>query len=110
MDRELKPTPVRRARRYRFVVNIELTDLQSEIHLQERTADLGLYGCRVVARKAFSAGTKVRIRITDKGLSFAALGKVVYVAPDGQMGIILTQVERNDQTTQEKWINELRAS
>lgn len=103
MDRELKPTPVRRARRYRFAVNIELTDLESEIHLQERTADLSLYGCRVVARTPFSAGMRVRIRMIHKGATVAAHGRVVYAAPDGQMGIT------SDQTTLEKWINELRA-
>ena len=106
MDREQKPG--RRARRYPFAVRVELTDLQSEIHCQERTADVSLYGCRVVARKPFSAGTKVRIRMTHRSANFAANGRVVYVAPDGQMGIIFTQVEANEQTTLEKWISELR--
>ena len=44
VEREQKRT-VRRARRYPFAVHVELIDLESEIHLQERTTDLSLFGC-----------------------------------------------------------------
>ena len=107
-EREHQPTPVRRARRYPFAASVELTDLQSEIHLQERVIDLSLYGCGVTASKPFSAGTRVRIRITHGGGNFVALGRVIYATADGDMGIAFTRVEQKDQIILEKWISERR--
>ncbi len=97
-----------RARRYPFAASVELTDLQSETHLQERAIDLSLYGCGVVASKPFSAGTRVRIRITHGGGNFVALGRVIYATADGEMGIAFTRVEQVHQIILEKWISEQR--
>ena len=99
---------VRRARRYPFAVYVELTDLDSEAHLQERTTDLSLFGCGVATQNAFSVGAKVQIRITHRGRHFTALGRVIYIRPYREMGIEFTQIEENDQATLEKWISELR--
>jgi hypothetical protein len=98
----------RRARRYPFVVSVELVDLQSDVQLQARVTDLSLYGCGVAASKPIPTGTKLRIRITRKGSTFSAPSKVVYATADGDMGIVFARVERNDQVILEKWINELR--
>jgi hypothetical protein len=97
-----------RARRYPFVASVELVDLHSDLRLQERVTDLSLYGCGVTASKSLPAGTKLSVRITSKGSTFSALGKVAYATADGDMGIVFARVERNDQTILEKWINELR--
>ena len=98
----------RRARRYPCVVSIELADLQSEVHLQERVTDLSLYGCGVAASKRLPVGTRLRIRITNKGRAFSAVGKVAYATADGNMGIVFALIEPNDQMILEKWISELR--
>ena len=98
----------RRARRYPFAASIEITDLQSEVQLQEQVIELGLYGCGAAAHKPFPAGTKVRVRLTHADKNFEALGRVAYSTSDGNMGIVFTWVERNDQTILEEWISELR--
>ena len=97
-----------RARRYPFVASIELVDLQSDLRVQERVTDLSLYGCGVTAIKPLLAGTKLRVRITSNGRTFSALGKVAYATGDGDIGIVFTRVEPNDQMILEKWIGELR--
>jgi hypothetical protein len=97
-----------RARRYPFVASVELVDLASDVRLQERVTDLSLYGCGVTASKPLPAGTKLRVKITSNGRTFAALGKVAYANSDGDMGIVFTRVESNDQMILEKWISELR--
>jgi len=106
------PNPVRverpRARRYAFVASVELVDLQSDLQLQERVTDLSLYGCGVAASKRLPVGTKLRIRITNKGRTFSAVGKVAYATADGDMGIVFVRIEPNDQMILEKWIGELR--
>jgi hypothetical protein len=90
------------------VATVELTDLESEAHVQERTSDLSLYGCRAEARKPFPTGTKVRIRIAHRSTNFVALGRVSYATAEGGIGIVFTRIEPNDQLILEKWVEELR--
>jgi hypothetical protein len=97
----------RRACRYPFVASVELVDLQSDVQLQERVTDLALYGCGVTASKRLPVGTKLRVRITSKGCTFSALGKVVYAISDGDVGIVFTKTGPNDQMILDKWISEL---
>jgi len=107
-------TPVRvhverpRARRYAFVASVELMDLQSELPFQGRATDLSLYGCGVAASKSLPAGTKLRIKITTKGRTFSAVGKVAHATAEGDIGIVFARVEPSDQMLLEKWIGEVR--
>lgn len=112
-DSTHKWTPVRverRVPRYQFAASIEITDLQSEVRLQEQVTELSLYGCGAPAHKNFPPRSKVRVRITHADKNFVALGRVAYTTPDGNMGVVFTWVEQNDQTILEKWISELRDS
>ncbi len=88
---------------------IELTDTQSEKHLTAHTTNVSLFGCFVSAASPFPEGTKVRLRISHAGTSFAALGKVVFSRPSSGMGIAFTTIEPTSQTTLEKWIATLRS-
>ncbi len=97
-----------RARRYPFVASVELVDLQSDMRVQGRVTDLSLYGCGMNASKSLPAGTHLRIRISTKGSAFSGFGKVIYATSGGDIGIVFTQVERNDQMILEKWISEIR--
>src|SRR5229473_8654504 len=83
-----------RTRRYSFVVGIELTDVQSEAQIRERTSDLSLFGCHVDTQKLFPTGTRIRIRIAHRGANFAALGTVVYGGPKVGMGVAFTKMSK----------------
>jgi hypothetical protein len=111
-DKLQNPAKVRlerpRARRYPFVASVELVDLESELQFHGRATDLSLYGCGVSAGKSFPSGTKLRVKITSKGRSFSAVGRVAYFTADGDMGIVFAWIEPSDQTVLEKWISELR--
>jgi PilZ domain len=97
-----------RARRYPFAATTELTDLQFETQLVERTTDLSLYGCCVRTQRPFVIGTKVRVKIVHGGANFVALGRVVYVGPEDEMGITFTEIEKSHQSVLDKWIFEER--
>jgi hypothetical protein len=97
-----------RARRYEFTARIEVTDLQTEQQTSERTINVSLYGCSVHTSKLILSGTKISLRITHEGESFAALGKIAYCGRNGEAGIAFTRVQPNDQLILEKWITELR--
>jgi hypothetical protein len=99
-----------RARRYRFTANIELTNVQTETQILGRTTALSLYGCGVGTQQPLPTGTKVRIKIAHGGENFMAFARVAYAKPNGEMGIVFTGIERNDQSVLDKWIVELRDS
>ena len=99
-----------RARRYRFVASIELTDMQSETHFTEQTSNLSLFVCHVDSEKLLSTGTRVRVRIVHLGASFIALGKVVYALSNAGIGVVFTEIDVNHQFILEKWIAQLRDS
>jgi hypothetical protein len=97
-----------RAQRYHFVASVELVDLQSELQFKGRAMDLSLYGCGVALSKSIPAGTKLRIKIANKGKTFSAFAKVAYVTAEGEMGIVFVRIEPRNQMILEDWINELR--
>src|SRR6266404_5091259 len=67
-----------RPRRYPFAATAELFDLQSEVQIHCLVIDLSFFGCGVTASKRLAVGTKLRIRMTHKGSTFWAGGKVKY--------------------------------
>lgn len=99
-----------RARRYRFVAGIELTDVHSERRFHRQTTDLNLFGCRVSAGPIFDLGTKVRICITRGGCAFHAFGRIAYAAVQYGMGIAFTDIQETDREILERWIFELRSN
>ncbi|HTZ74432.1 MAG TPA: PilZ domain-containing protein [Candidatus Aquilonibacter sp.] len=97
-----------RARRYPFVAAVELTAVESTGQLKEKTTDLSLYGCHVATKTPWAAGTKVRIRISHMGASFAALATVAHTQPGIGMGIAFTRIGPNEQALLDSWIAALR--
>ncbi len=79
-------------------------EIQDIEHIKNAVPD----GCGVTASKPLPAGTKLRVKITSNGRTFAALGKVAYANADGDIGVVFSRIEPNDQTILEKWIGELR--
>ena len=96
-----------RPRRYRLIASVELTDLDSAAQLKEVISDLSLFGCHVRTREPWPNGTRVRIRITHKGETFAALAKVAYAQPIG-MGIAFTHIDPSCEALLENWVASLR--
>jgi len=97
-----------RARRYQFVAPVEITDVQTSDQLKEETSDLSLFGCYVNTRTMWAAGTKVRIRITYKGQTFAALAMVANVRQESGMGIEFSKIEPKEQAVLDRWLADMR--
>ena len=97
----------RRTRRYPFIVDIELTDVQSEIQIRAQTKELSLFGCGVDTLKLFPRGTNVRIKLSRGGADVKALARVVYASPELGMGVAFTSVEREVERILEGWVAEL---
>lgn len=97
-----------RARRYRLVATIEMTDVESEAQIVQQTCDLSLFGCGVTTQNPLPTGTRILIRIQHGGANFAAMGKVAHAGHGTRMGVVFTRIEPHQQLTLEKWVAELR--
>jgi hypothetical protein len=93
--------------RYSFIVDIELTDVQSGIQISERTKDLSLHGCGVDTLRPFPKGTSVRITMSHEGLCVAALGRVIYANLKLGMGVVFSGIEQEDERILQEWIAKL---
>jgi hypothetical protein len=97
-----------RAKRYTFIASIELMQVDSDLQLKEKTTDISLFGCHVATARPWPSGTKIRIRISHNGSSFAAVGTVAHVQAGAGMGIVFTRIGPNEQTILDGWIAGLR--
>jgi hypothetical protein len=90
------------------VAGIDLTDLESEMHLAAHVENLNLLGCFVVTVTPFPEGTKVRVKISHAGVIFGAIGKVAYSRPNLGMGITFITIEPRSQDVLDLWLANLR--
>jgi hypothetical protein len=94
----------RRRPRYSFVADIEVSELQSEIQIRDRTKALSMCGGGVDTENLFPKGTKVRIKIAHGGSTFEAFGRVAYARPTLGMGIVFTSVEPESDQVLKGWL------
>jgi hypothetical protein len=80
----------------------------TENQLVAHTEDLSLFGCFVETLAPFSAGTKVRLRISHAGANLIAQGTVAYSRDNGGMGIAFTSIEPSSVAILDAWLDGLR--
>lgn len=83
-----------------------MTDLESEKQIVTVARNLSLSGCFVATATPFITGTKVRLRITHRGATFAALGRVAYASASEGMGIAFGEVEATNRAILDTWLGE----
>jgi PilZ domain len=82
--------------------------VRSERLLTARTSNLSLFGCYVETTEPFPEETKVSVKITHGGTSFAAQGRVAHSKPSFGMGVAFTTIEPRSQAILENWLVSLR--
>jgi PilZ domain len=97
----------RRAPRYQFVADAEVTETASETRLKGRTSDLSISGCFLDMLNPSPEGTAIRISISQGDTKFTALGRVVFILPNLGMGVSFTSVEPSQLAVLQKWLAEL---
>ena len=81
-----------------------MTDLESEKQIATSARNLSLFGCFVATVTPFVTETKVRLRITHRGATFAAFGWVAYVSASEGMGIAFGRIETKDRAILDTWL------
>ena len=83
-----------------------MTDLESEKEIVAVARNLSLLGCFVATVTPFVTGTKVRLRITHRGATFAAFGCVAYASAAEGMGIAFGEIDARDRAILDHWLGE----
>ena len=99
-------TERRRAPRHLLGGTAEVTDVESEKEIVTVARNLSLFGCFVATATPFATGTKVRLRITHRGATFAAFGWVAYADAAEGMGIAFGEIEARDRAILDTWLRE----
>jgi hypothetical protein len=97
-------TEHRRATRHLLGGTVEVTDLESGKEIATVTRNLSVFGCFVATVIPFVTGTKVRLRITHRGATFAAFGWVAYASAAEGMGIAFGGIETKDRAILDTWL------
>jgi hypothetical protein len=96
-----------RAVRHKFVARVEVVDIDSERQIAARTSNVSIFGCFIETEVPLPRGTKIRMRITHRGSTFAALGQVTNSRSTG-MGVKFDKIEPAQQQVLENWLAQLR--
>jgi hypothetical protein len=102
----LRPRP----RRYPLIAQVELTDVQSSVRLNQVISDLSPFGCHISTRQMWPIGSTITISIAYNEKIFSAQARVVYGQPMLGMGVVFTHIDPTHQEILDTWITELKGS
>jgi len=102
-------TELRRIARYPLVAAVEIYELGSGACIQAQISDLSPFGCYVDTLNPLPHRTDVKLRITNEGETFTAVGSVAFSTARMGMGIKFTSVEQNQKKILEKWLDRFAA-
>jgi hypothetical protein len=102
MDSERRHAP-----RYQFIAEVEVTEISSDTRLAAKTSDVSIGGCFLDMLNPTPQGTDVRVRISHEGITFTALGRVVFILPNIGMGVTFRSVEQDQQAILQRWLSKL---
>src|SRR5262249_34329306 len=90
--------------RHQFIADAVVVELESDTRFKAKTGDLSIGGCFLDMLNPSPEGTEVEITIVRRGLTFCAVGKVVFVFPNLGMGVAFTNIATSQMTILEEWL------
>ena len=103
----VEPVEKRSCPRYPFSSAVEALDVQADIRIKGRLADISRNGCYVDTINPFAKGASVTLTISRDKQSFKTQAKVVYSKLGMGMGLLFTTAEPDQLRVLGSWLNEL---
>jgi hypothetical protein len=97
----------RRAPRYPFIAEAEVTKIGSDTKLSATTSDVSICGCFLDMLNPSPENTEIRVRISHTSATFTVLGRLVFVFPNMGMGVVFTSVEDNQLAVLKSWLSKV---
>jgi PilZ domain len=101
------PVEKRSCPRYPFSPAVEALDLQADIRIKGRLADISRNGCYVDTINPFAKDVSVTLTISRDNQSFKTQARVVYSKMGMGMGLLFTTAEPDQLRVLGSWLNEL---
>jgi PilZ domain len=99
----------RRASRYFFSAEAELTEPQTELPVASRVGDLSLHGCYLDMMNPFPVDTLIRLKIKADDEVFQSNGRIAYSIPNVGAGAAFLDVDSENQVLLEHWVGQAAA-
>jgi len=97
----------RRAPRYPWIADAEVTETAFRTRLRAQTRDLSIGGCFVNLHNPSLEGAEVGITISHGRTTFTAVGTVVSVVPNMGMDVAFRTVEPSQSAVLREWLAKL---
>ncbi|MGB8475998.1 MAG: PilZ domain-containing protein [Candidatus Acidiferrum sp.] len=97
----------RRATRYQFIADAQVTEIASEMKFNAKTGDLSIGGCYLDMLNPCPQGAEIRVTISQESAKFTATGRVVFVFPNMGMGVEFTSVGTDQLAVLQDWLSRL---
>jgi hypothetical protein len=94
--------------RHPFAADAECMDMEAGSAASGVTSDLSMGGCFVCTSRPLPLGSRMRLKLTRKDQTVEALAVVRIVKPRIGMGIEFLDMEEKNQSTLERWLEQLR--
>ena len=94
----------RRAPRYPWVADAEVTEPAFKTRLGAQTRNLSAGGCFVTMLNPSLEGAEVGIKISHGRTTFTALGAVVFVVPNMGMDVAFRTIEPTQSAVLQQWL------
>jgi hypothetical protein len=94
----------RRAPRYPWIADAEVTETAFRTRLRAQTRDLSIGGCFVNLLNPSLEGAEVAVTISHGKATFTALGTVVFVVPNMGMDVAFKTMEPTQSAVLQDWL------
>jgi hypothetical protein len=93
--------------RYSFILEVDITDLASDLRLSGRVSEISRKGCYVDMLNTLPKGAAIRLCLSRDQGSFTTLGDVIYVQDGFGMGVAFRKTPADQMKILDAWLAEL---
>lgn len=97
---------LRRSPRLPFIADVEITQIDADVRLSARTADLSHHGCYLDMVNPFPQGTSLQVAIEHGRRTLTAAAAVVYSQTPLGMGLEFRGLAPAEQAQLNQWLTE----
>jgi hypothetical protein len=96
----------RRAERYFFSAQAEVTESGTALRIHSRVSELSQHGCYLDMMNPFPANTTVKLKITAGDETFSADTRVVHATANIGSGIEFLEASTQDRALLDRWLRQ----
>lgn len=97
----------RQSPRYSFIVNVDILEPASDVHMSGRISEISRKGCYVDVLNPLPVGTIIFLTIFRDQGTCCMRGKIIYIQHGMGMGVAFQEMAPDQQKILDSWLAEL---